>query len=515
MKTRTAHRRLRTVALTAAALSPALFVSPAAAGPERACDCRDDDGDGAVDERIDCTYDFEVEATADDWYDMALDGVVFGQNGDWTTASTWNPPVQAGRHLLSVIARDVQNVAQGILAEVRSPFLGTQVTGAGFWQLQSTLPVDPNWRVTGNGAFAPDSAFICPAPTAWGAIPASLNGADWVWAGGCDPEAGHPPVNYGIAEFEICPEATVCCALDDGTTVSVPARECDDRGGTQTWADLCEEICCQLEDGTVVTTTVGTCEAKGGQPAPPELCLPEDCNCEDDDGDGLIDEGVDCAYEGAVTLTADDAMSVWLDGAFQASSGVWSNATTVNFAVPPGVHSVAVEAEDTQLQHQGFIARVSPPFAPSYDTGAGLWSLSSVIPAGTAWRTTGAGLAVNDSAAVCGNQGAWGGQPAALSGATWVWAGGCNPNTDPTQNAAYTEFEACIEAWVCCLLDDGTVAQTNAIECEFNGQIVSWDQCEERPCEPIECPRGTAPVDTDGDGCDDACKAVGFGGSKG
>lgn len=499
----------RAIALTAAALSPALVASSAHAGPERSCDCRDDDGDGAVDEGVDCLYDFEVEATADDWYDMALDGAIFGQNGTWSAASTWTPPVTAGRHLLSVIARDVQNVAQGFLAEVRSPYLGTVPTGVGFWRLQSTAPIDANWRSNGNGAFAPDNTFICPNPAIWGGAPASLSGADWVWAGGCDPEAGHPGDNYGIAEFEICPEASVCCVLEDGTTATVPAYACDDMGGTQTAADLCVEICCQLDDGTVHTTTVGTCEAKGGVVVPDEMCLPEACNCEDDDGDGLIDEGLDCEYAGSVTLTADDDMSVWLDGNFEASSGTWSAATTVNFAVPAGTHSLAVEARDTQWSLQGFLARVQPPFAAAYDTGDGLWWLSSVVPGGAAWRTTGAGLATNDAAALCANQAGWGGQPAALAGADWVWDGGCNPYTDPRQNAAYTEFEACIEAWVCCVLDDGTIAQTNAIECEFNGQIVPWDQCEEKPCDPIECPRGTTPVDTDGDGCDDACEDIG------
>ncbi len=511
MYPKTVWRRLRAAGVAAALISPTLLTAPAVAGPERQCDCKDNDRDGAIDERADCLYDFEVEATADDTYDLAMDGVIFGQDNDWQLAHVWPYPVQAGRHVLSMVAEDEHLIAQGFLAEARSPFMSTEVTGGSFWHLQSTLPLDPNWRITGNGVFTADGGHICPGQAAtWSGIPASLAGSDWVWAGGCDPDTD-PTVNYGVAEFEICPEASVCCALEDGTVTTLLARECDDIGGTQTWADLCEEVCCQLRDGTVLTTTVAHCDARGGAIVPDDVCLGEECNCEDDDGDGLIDEGIDCAYAGDITLTADDAYDMWIDGAPGPSNATWSQATTVPFAVGPGTHSIAVEAWDVQLSWQGFLARVQPPFAASYDTGAGLWQLSSTVPAGAAWRTTGAGLPVNDSAAICANQAAWGGQPAALAGADWVWDGGCDPDPDPRQNAAYTEFEVCMEAWVCCVLDDGTVATTNAIECEFNGQIVSWAECAPDPCEPIECPPDMTPVDTDGDGCDDACKSTGGG----
>jgi hypothetical protein len=72
-----------------------------------------------------------------------------------------------------------------------------------------------------------------------------------------------------------------------------------------------------------------------------------------------------------------------------------------------------------------------------------------------------------------------------------AWGGGCGPN------AIFADQDCDGQLDVCLLCPSGTHAvDTNGDGCQ--------DACD--CCDPIKCPVGTEPVDTDGDGCPDTCK---------
>lgn len=312
----------------------------------------------------------------------------------------------------------------------------------------------------------------------------------------------------GTAVAEPDPSLTICCQDDAGNVSYTSPRACKGMGGVQVSDDLCREVCCALPDGTVVTTTLADCHAQGGAPTNPDECL-DDCDCVDDDGDGVIDEDLDCTYDGFIDLTVDDAVTgVWVNGVQQAphaNDGNWQGVSTYGFAVVGiGPHTVAFSGEDVQNVAQGALARVFiPGIAATYDTGFGAWLLSHVTPPAN-WFSTGSGLTVPDDTAVCPNPATWGGIPGALAGAAWVWAGGCDPATDPRQQFAFSTFRACVPK-VCCADADGNTDFVDADLCPAGAEVPVED-CLGVMCEPIQCPPGAYyPVDTDGDGCDDAC----------
>ena len=76
-------------------------------------------------------------------------------------------------------------------------------------------------------------------------------------------------------------------------------------------------------------------------------CFDELCNCADDDGDGEIDEGMNCDYKVTLNASADDVMTVYLDGTAIGNGSGWSNLYSQTYALPSGVHHLAVEAGDT------------------------------------------------------------------------------------------------------------------------------------------------------------------------
>ncbi len=516
-------------ALSTAALTAA--TAPAIASPERACDCRDEDRDGLIDEGVDCLYAGNVEVTADDTYDLFLDGAHLGGDSAWNVATTYNFSVPAGTHRLAVEAQDVGYAVQGFLARVVPPFGASFVTGEGVWRLRNSAPA-AGWQVVGGAGFAADDTAHCASTNAWGGQPQSLSDADWVWAGGCSPYSA-PRQNYGIADFEVCGEATVCCDLKEGGVASLTAYECAEVG-TQTGADQCAEVCCQIGDDRVETLMAGECDDIGGRVLEDAMCeevccdlrgefvtaaaftcrvhegvqtedrfCEESCDCEDNDRDGAIDERIDCTYDAGLRITADDTYEAYLDGVHIGGNANWSVASDYSFAVSAGRHVIAVEAADIGYSVQGLLARVFAPFGGSYDTGAGFWQLSNSAPAGN-WKVTGAGLPVNDANAVCASANAWGGNPQSLSGADWVWAGSCSPYSAPRTLFAATTFEACVEATVCCETREGAVALP-AAECAEVGAAVAAERCEEQPCVPVRCRLGERPADLDRDGCEEAC----------
>ncbi len=520
---------LRAAAITAIA---AFTATAAVAAPEGRCDCQDDDRDGRIDEGIDCLYDGALEATADDRYAVYLDGAYLGGDGDWVRTHTYGFAVPAGPHRLAVEAQDTGWAVQGFLARVTPPLAADFVTGDGVWQLRNTLP-PAGWHVGGSAGFTPDDTALCNpyALSLWGGAPQSLGDADWVWAGGCDAQQA-PRVNYAVADFEVCGAATVCCDLDAGGHAALTAAECADVG-VQADADRCVEVCCQSGDD-VATTTAADCEAergrviadalcdavccdvddeyidvsafecaaRGGRSAEQRLC-DEACDCQDNDGDGAVDERVDCTYGAGLRISADDTYDAYLDGQPIGGDADWSVAEDYSFAVTAGEHVIAVEARDLSLNVQGLIARVFVPFEPAYDTGDGRWRLSNDAPAGD-WRATGAGLPVDDADAICPYVGAWAGEPQSLSGADWVWATHCGAYTAPRTLFAATTFPACVEATVCCATRFGDRTLT-AIECDAAGAVTAAARCEVQPCAPIHCGRSESPADFDGDGCAERC----------
>jgi hypothetical protein len=137
------------------------------------------------------------------------------------------------------------------------------------------------------------------------------------------------------------------------------------------------------------------------------------CDCKDNDHDGLIDEN--CFYDLAITVTADDAFTVYLDGAAWGSDAVWQDAHTYTATVPGGVHHVAAYASDLHGLVAGFLAALEVDGAPVSLTGDGTWRGSHTYP-GAGWQTSPFGAAPNVVAWT------WP-QPAALisTGAQWVW----------------------------------------------------------------------------------------------
>ncbi len=353
------------------------------------CNCEDDDGDGLVDEGRDCRYPVSLEVTADDLYVAFADGVPLGINNDWEEVNTHTTPLTAGTHTLAAKVTDQHSVQAGFLASVK--IAGVQETlyntGMGSWYASNMAPAT-GWRtdVSLLGGVPDTSADA--SSCNWGSYwPADIlaDGATWIWDGDCSDPASNPE-NWFAVEIEVCPEAV----------------ETD----------------------------------------------PEVCNCEDDDGDGLVDEGLDCEYKVSLEITADDYYEAYLDSSLVGSDGTWANVDTFTTTTTAGTHLLSVVAEDAYNIQAGFIANLEAD-GMSYPTGYGDWVGKKTAPA-SGWMTSGMTGGISDDNLVAGSSctSNWGSPSTGLDnvGAEWVWDKDCGDPASYPENWFQLEFQVCPEA---------------------------------------------------------------------
>lgn len=386
----------------------ALLALPAQAAPET-CNCRDDDGDGLVDENLICDYDLSLEMTADDAYEVFLDGGFWGSDTDWTDIETYTQPVPAGIHHLAVYAKDTQGVIAGFLGATSVEGVLVDVTGTGSaWRGTSTAP-SGSWQTTTAGLNTPVLATCTAWDTYWPA-PLLAQGADWIWEKDCSDPTNYP-ANWYVQEVEVCPEAYEAC---DGVD--------NDGDG-------------DIDEGYPDTDGDGIAD-----------CVDrEECDCLDNDGDGDVDEGLRCEYRVGMRMTADDAYEAYFDGALWGSDTDWHDIESYGTTAPAGTHHIGVYAWDTSGSAAGFIAAVAVGGQVVDLTGPGTaWLGSDTFP-GPLWNTSTAGFSAPVSAS-CTNWGTFWPGPLLTMGADWLWDADCSmPATFP-ENWYVLELEVCPEA---------------------------------------------------------------------
>jgi hypothetical protein len=240
----------------------------------------------------------------------------------------------------------------------------------------------------------------------------------------------------------------------DGTADCMDAEECDgidndgdgviDNGMSDTDGDgicdaLDEEECDGLDNNGNGRVDEGYPDLNGNGVA--DCIEPETaCDCRDNNGNGEVDE--DCEYELSMVGTADDQMSVWLDGANWFSTAGWASPGSSSAVVNGGTHYIAAHAWDNHRVYAGFRAEVYVDGDLVSATGDGSWMGSATNP-GTGWETSTSGLSA-EVVASCG----WGSLPAFTGGSSWVWAASCSMPSTYLENWYVLELDVCGEEFV-------------------------------------------------------------------
>lgn len=144
-----------------------------------------------IDTSIDWTRRIEVMLTADDAWEMWIDGSpVPPQPGRtlWTTVDMVSVDMPGRRHVVAVHAWDVAQVISGFIAAVHVSGEPYAVTGDPRWVMVNTPP-PPDWieRRFDDSGWAPAQACPPEESAIWGGQPAALVavGAQWVWGLPC------------------------------------------------------------------------------------------------------------------------------------------------------------------------------------------------------------------------------------------------------------------------------------------------------------------------------------------
>ncbi len=392
------------------------------------CDCLDNDGDGYIDENLECVYEVAIELAADDEFDVYFDGGGWassggspGAGGGWDQAYTFTTTAPSGAHHIAVAARDNHEVVAGFLATVSVNGALEYLTGSGDWRVSTANP-GANWQTSTAGMGPTVSAASCRV-SHWSSAHGTLvaAGAEWVWTADCD----HPeddPENYYVLALQVCPEQSVelCDGADnDGDGVV-------DEGFADT-------------DGDGIADCVDQ----------------EECDCQDNDGDGYIDENLECEFDVSIELAADDEFTAYFDGnptwdgGAVGQGGGWDNAYTFDkAAVAPGIHHIAVEVHDTHEAAAGFLSAVSVDGVITHLTDSGAWRVSTGSP-GANWQTTTSGMAATTSASACASTYWVTGQAGLLAtGARWVWSDVCDDPVQYPENYYVLELPVCPETAV-------------------------------------------------------------------
>ena len=371
------------------------------------CDCVDNDGDGTIDE--DCKWNLTMMMTADDYYQVYVDGVLLGDNTGWSTTETWSQSLTTtGVHHIAVKAEDVGGAVAGFLASVSLNSVVISQTGDGSWMGSATDP-GTGWETSTAGLTAEVSAMGCD-PGRWNGRPVDLiaTGAEWVWQDNCGDVAKYGE-NWWVLEFEVCE--------------SVPAEEICDGEDNDGDGRVDEDFTDTDGDGTA------------------DCMDTEECgDCVDNDGDGTVDE--DCKYELGVLAAADDSVTAYLDGTKLGDTSGWSDVGNWVQSITGGTHHLAFAAKDNSGVVTGFISAVYINGDVAFVTGEGSFLATATTPA-TGWETSTAGMVPDTEATKCLSRWSSGVTAITGAGATWVWEGDCaNPKANPS-NWYVLEFQAC------------------------------------------------------------------------
>jgi hypothetical protein len=182
----------------------------------------------------------------------------------------------------------------------------------------------------------------------------------------------------------------------------------------------------------------------------------EKCDCIDNDGDGLVDEGLRCDYPLALTVAVDDALDAFIDGALVGNdtgtpAGAWRNELTYTVNVPAGIHHLAVAAWDIYGAQAGFRGAVSVngAYDPALSTGVGAWRVTATDPTttfGAAWTTGAASGAMFPDSGFVAPSTAWSvtdHSDLIAASSQWVWVERYNHPADNPQNWYYVSANVC------------------------------------------------------------------------
>jgi hypothetical protein len=258
------------------------------------CNCADDDGDGLIDEGVDCSYAVKFDASADDVMEVYLNGTLAGAGSGWSNLFSQSYVLPSGVHHLAVSTRDTGGVVAGFNGRVTVPGAGATDydTGSGAWLVATTDP-----GATYGMAWMTGAAAAAMAPD--DAYVASSCASIWGYSPSGAPWVWADdclrwdlhPKNYYYLEFDVCSDSASAEACDG---------EDNDGDGLvdEGWPDSdfdgvadCMEP--ELCDGF---DNNGDGFVDEGWPdtdgdGDADCIDPEECDGLDNNGDGFVDEG--------------------------------------------------------------------------------------------------------------------------------------------------------------------------------------------------------------------------------
>jgi len=173
-----------------------------------------------------------------------------------------------------------------------------------------------------------------------------------------------------------------------------------------------------------------------------EIDLPSEVcgNCLDDDLDGEVDE--DCEYSVDVMFSADDRVTMYVDGTAITTTTGYSTADSFTEVVVGGdtPHYIAAYVEDLGGTIAAYKAEIQVDGIQIATTGDGSFVGSKTSP-GTGWQTDTTNL--TQSMAIQSHNSYWNSVPASLTatGAEWIWFGGGSGSRGV--NYIVREFQIC------------------------------------------------------------------------
>jgi hypothetical protein len=165
------------------------------------CDCIDNNGDGQIDES--CEHFVQVVAQADDRSALFYDGNALGSTAGWSQVGTFTTSTTTGTHYVSALAEDSSGVVVGFRAAVYVDGVLRTATGDAGWLAETTNP-GAGWQ-TNPAAFGDPWSVQGTCGGRWNTNNAlDVAGADWIWTGACNRPALIPR-SWFIVPIEICP----------------------------------------------------------------------------------------------------------------------------------------------------------------------------------------------------------------------------------------------------------------------------------------------------------------------